>query len=272
MGRHLVRLSHPSQENMKKLALCLSLALVAFGAQAKDYSTLRFGVDASYPPFESKASNGDIVGFDIDLGNALCAKLKAKCVWVPQDFDGLIPALKARKFDGIISSLSITEAREKEIAFSNKLFDAPARMIAKEGSALKPTPESLKGKRVGVEQGTTQETYAKTYWAAAGVTVVPYQDQQQVYADLISGRLDATLQDEVQADIGFLKTPQGKGFAWAGEEINDPKTIGAGTGIGLRKEDADLKTKLNKAIAEIHTDGTYDKLQKKYFDFNIYTK
>jgi histidine transport system substrate-binding protein len=257
---------------MKKFALCLSLALVALSAHAKDYSTLRFGVDASYPPFESKAASGDFVGFDIDLGNALCAKLKAKCVWVAQDFDGLIPALKARKFDGIISSLSITEARQKEIAFSDKLFDAPARMIAKAGSNLQPTVDSLKGKRVGVEQGTTQEAYAKAHWAPSGVTVVPYQDQQQVYADLISGRLDATLQDEVQADIGFLKTPQGKGYAWAGPEVNDPQTIGAGTGIGLRKEDTDLRDKLNKAIAAIHADGTYDKLQKKYFDYSIYSK
>ena len=257
---------------MKKFALCLSLALVALSAHAKDYSTLRFGVDASYPPFESKASSGDFVGFDIDLGNALCAKLKAKCVWVAQDFDGLIPALKARKFDGIISSLSITEARQKEIAFSDKLFDAPARMIAKAGSNLLPTVDSLKGKRVGVEQGTTQEAYAKAHWAPSGVTVVPYQDQQQVYADLLSGRLDATLQDEVQADIGFLKTPQGKGYAWAGPEVNDPQTIGAGTGIGLRKEDTELQGKLNKAIAAIHADGTYDKLQKKYFDYSIYSK
>ena len=257
---------------MKKLALCFAMALIATGASAKEWKTVRIGVDPSYAPFESKAPDGKIVGFDVDLGNALCAKMQAKCEWVPTDFDGLIPALRARKIDAIMSSLSITAEREKAIAFSAKLFDAPARMIAKTGSPLKPTPESLKGKTVGVEQGTTQEAYAKKFWQPKGVNVTSYQNQDQVYADLKSGRLDATLQDEVQADVGFLKTPNGQGYAFAGPEVEDAETIGAGTGVGLRKEDKDLIGKFNTAIAAIHKDGEYDTLQKKYFDFSIYKK
>lgn len=255
---------------MRKLAICLALALSASGAFGKDWQSIRFGVDASYPPFESKAPSGQLVGFDIDLGNALCAELKAKCVWVESDFDGLIPALKAKKFDGILSSLSVTDKRREQIDFSDKLFNAPARMVAKAGSGLQPTVASLKGKRVGVEQGTTQETYAKTYWQPKGVQVVSYQNQDQVYADLIAGRLDATLQDEVQASVGFLKTAHGKGFEFAGAEVSDPKTIGEGTAIGLLKDNTELKAKLNTALAAIHKNGTFDKLQKKYFDFDIY--
>ncbi len=255
---------------MKKLALCLAMALIATGASAKEWKEVRIGVDASYAPFESKAADGQLVGFDIDLGNALCAKMHAKCEWVPTDFDGLIPALKARKIDAIISSLSITDERKKAIAFSDLLFDAPARMIAKAGSPLKPTAESLKGKNVGVEQGTTQETYAKAYWQPKGVNVVSYQNQDQVYADLKSGRLDATLQDEVQASVGFLKTPNGAGYAFAGPDVEDKKTIGDGTGIGLRPEDKDLIAQFNGAIKAIHKDGEFNTMAKKYFDFNIY--
>jgi len=259
---------------MKKLVLCIAMALVATGvattASAKEWKTIRIGVDASYAPFESKAPDGQLIGFDIDLGNALCAKMKAKCEWVQNDFDGLIPALRARKIDAIMSSLSITAEREKAITFSSKLFDAPARMIAKDGSPLKPTAESLKGKNVGVEQGTTQETYAKTYWQPKGVNIVSYQNQDQVYTDLKSGRLDATLQDEVQASVGFLKTPNGAGFAFAGPEVEDAKIIGQGTGVGLRKEDKDLVSQFNGAIAAIHKDGTFTTLEKKYFDFSIY--
>lgn len=246
------------------------MSLVAAGVHAADWSTIRIGVDPSYPPFESKAANGERVGFDIELGNALCAKMKAKCVWIDSDFDGLIPGLRAKKFDAVISSLSVTDKRREQIAFSNKLFSAPARMVARAGSALRPTPESLKGKRIGVEQGTTQETYAKTYWQPKGVQVVPYQNQDQVYADLISGRLDAALQDEVQASVGFLKTPRGKGFAFAGPEVKDDKIIGEGTAVGLRKQDADLKKKFDDAIAAIHQDNTYQTIQKKFFDFDIY--
>ncbi|HTH60038.1 MAG TPA: ABC transporter substrate-binding protein [Paraburkholderia sp.] len=253
---------------MKKLLAALSVALLAVSAgaaHAKDWTTIRFGVDASYAPFESKAPDGKVVGFDVDLGNEICRRLNAKCVWVEQDFDGMIPALKAKKFDGVLSSMTITPQRAQQIAFSDKLFNTPTRLVAKKGSSLQPTADSLKGKSVGVEQGTIQETYAKANWAPKGVNVVPYQNQDQVYADLLSGRLDAALQDEVQADLGFLKTPRGAGFQFAGPEI----PTGAAA-IGLRKEDTDLKAKIDKAIADMIKDGTYKKIEAKYFDFDVY--
>ncbi len=255
---------------MKKFAVCVALALLAGGAAAKDWKTVRIGVDASYPPFESKARDGRIVGFDVDLTKALCARMNVQCVWVESDLDGIVAALKARKFDAIVSSLTITPARRQQIDFSDKMFDAPARMLARAGSPLLPTPASLRGKNVGVEQGSTQEAYAKAHWAPRGVNVVSYQNQDQVYQDLVAGRLDATLQDEVQADYGFLKTPRGKGFAWAGPEVDDPATIGDGTAIGLRKQDADLKAKFDAALASIHADGTFERIAKRYFDFDIY--
>jgi lysine-arginine-ornithine-binding protein len=250
---------------MKKLALCVALALAAGGAYAKDWTTIRFGTDASYAPFESKAPDGKLVGFDIDLGNEICRRMNAKCVWVEQDFDGMIPGLKAKKFDGALSALTITPQREQQIAFSNKLFNTPTRLVAKKGSPLQPTIASLQGKSVGVEQGSIQETYAKQNWAPKGVNVIAYQNQDQVYLDLQSGRLDAALQDEVQADLGFLKTPRGAGFAFAGQEI----PTGAAA-IGLRKEDADLKAQIDKTIADMIKDGTYKKIESKYFDFDVY--
>ncbi|MGA9917589.1 MAG: ABC transporter substrate-binding protein [Paraburkholderia sp.] len=255
---------------MKKLALCLALAAIATGAYAKDWSTIRFGVDASYPPFESKGADGKLTGFDIDLGNQICARLKAKCVWVENDFDGMIPALKAKKFDGVLSSMSMTPQRAEQVAFSDKLFNTPTRLIAKKGSPLLPTPESLAGKTIGVEQGTIQETYAKTYWEPKGARIVPYQNQDQVYTDLLSGRLDGALQDAVQADIGFLNTPRGAGFQFAGQDIVDAKILGNGAGIGMRKDDVDLKEKIDKAIADIIKDGTYKAIEKKYFVFDVY--
>ncbi|TDN63747.1 ABC transporter substrate-binding protein [Paraburkholderia sp. BL10I2N1] len=255
---------------MKKLALCIALATIATGAYAKDWSTIRFGVDASYPPFESKGADGKLTGFDIDLGNQICARLKAKCVWVENDFDGMIPALKAKKFDGVLSSMSMTPQRAEQISFSSKLFNTPTRLIAKKGSPLLPTPESLAGKAIGVEQGTIQETYAKTYWEPKGAKVVSYQNQDQVYIDLLSGRLDGALQDAAQADIGFLNTPRGAGFQFAGKDIIDAKVLGNGAGIGLRKDDADLKAKIDNAIADMIKDGTYKTIEKKYFNFDVY--
>ncbi|MCA3936440.1 transporter substrate-binding domain-containing protein, partial [Burkholderia sp.] len=141
---------------MKRLIAAVSIALLAVSAGpavAKDWTTIRFGTDASYAPFESKAPDGKLVGFDIDLGNEICARLKAKCVWLENDFDGMIPALKAKKFDAVLSSMSITPQRAQQIGFTTKIYNQPTRLVVKKGSPLLPTAESLKGKSIGVEQG-----------------------------------------------------------------------------------------------------------------------
>ena len=256
---------------MKKAIAAFSCALLAvsFGASAKEWKEIRFGVEPSYPPFEMKNPDGKVTGLDVDLGNALCAELKAKCVWVENPFDGMIPGLKAKKFDGILSSMSITPKRLEQIDFTNRIYITPGRLVAKAGSPLKPTLDSLKGKRVGVQQGSTNESYAKTYWAAKGIDVVSYQSQDLAYADLVSGRIDATLVDMLEASESFLKKPQGKGYAFAGEAIKDEKVYGVGAGIGIRKEDKDLKIALDGALAKLKANGSYKKILGKYFDFDI---
>lgn len=258
---------------MKKSLLALSLMLGLSGslsAFAQNVETLRLGTDPTYAPFSSKDAKGEIVGFDIDLGNALCQRIQAKCVWVSSDFDALIPSLKAKKIDAIISSLSITDKRLEEIDFSDKLYAADSRLIAAKGSPIEPTVASLKGKQVGVLQGSTQEAFANNEWRPKGVNVVAYANQDLIYADLDAGRLDAALQDEVAASEGFLKQPAGKAFAFAGPSVKNEQYFGVGTAIGLRKDTPQLKESFNKALAEMRKDGTYDKLAKKYFDFNVY--
>ncbi|QCR35466.1 lysine/arginine/ornithine ABC transporter substrate-binding protein ArgT [Nissabacter sp. SGAir0207] len=257
---------------MKKLVKVLPLVLAfatagSFAAVPKD---LRIGTDPTYAPFESKNANGQLVGFDIDLAKELCKRIEAKCTFVESDFDALIPSLKAKKIDAIISSLSITEKRQKEIAFTEKLYAANARLIAKKGSPILPTLEALRGKRVGVLQGSTQEAYANAMWQPKGIDVVAYQNQDLIYADLDSGRIDAAFQDEVAGSEGFLKQPVGKDYAFAGESVKDDTFFGVGTGMGLRKADTELKAALDKAFAEMRQDGTYDKFAKQYFDFDVY--
>ena len=172
---------------MKKTVVALSL-LLGLASAANVYAalpkTVRIGTDATYAPFSSKDAKGEFVGFDIDLGNEMCTRIKVKCTWVGSDFDALIPSLKAKKIDAIISSLSITEKRLQEIAFSVPLYAANSRLIAVKGSPIQPTTDSLKGKHVGVLQGSTQETYANENWRSKGVDVVAYQNQDLIYSDL----------------------------------------------------------------------------------------
>ncbi|MEJ8798119.1 ABC transporter substrate-binding protein [Trinickia caryophylli] len=252
--------------------LAVAALMAAGSASAAELKEIRFGVEAAYAPFESKSPSGQLEGFDIDVGNAVCAKLKAKCVWVENDFDGLIPALAARKFDAINSDMTITAQRKRAVDFTDPIYSIPNQLVAKQGSGLMPNPASLKGKRVGVLQGTIQESYAKAKWAPAGVDVVSYQTQDQAYADLVAGRLDASFQDSEAAAKGFLKRPQGAGFAFAGPTVADDTLLGSGVGYGVRKGDKALKAALDQALRELKADGTIERIAARYFNVKVVLK
>ncbi|WP_035053506.1 ABC transporter substrate-binding protein [Andreprevotia chitinilytica] len=252
--------------------IAVALAFASAAALAQSATELRIGVEAEYPPFESKSASGQLQGFDIDVGNAICSKIKVKCVWVENSFDGLIPALKARKFDAIHSAMNITEERGRTIAFSDPIYSVPMQLVARKGSPITPTVAALKGKHVGVLQGSTMETYAKARWAGSGVDVASYADQEQVYADLQAGRLDASLQESQQAIAGFLSRPAGKDFGFAGPAVEDAKIIGPGIGIGLRKNDEALRKQINQAIAQLKADGTLEGIARKYFQVPVISK
>ncbi|MPW18694.1 lysine/arginine/ornithine transporter subunit; periplasmic-binding component of ABC superfamily [Paraburkholderia piptadeniae] len=257
---------------MKKLHVLLAVVITFIVlpslSYSKDIATIRFGTSPDYPPFESKSPDGKLVGIDIDLGNAVCAQLHAKCEWVEGDFDGLIPSLKARKIDVILSGMMATEQRKKEIDFSDKLYSAHSRLLVSKASTLQPIAESLRGKSVGVLQGSVEETIAKAQWANSGVTVVPYANQDQALADLVNGRLDGVLVEQIQAGVGFLKTERGRGFKFAGGPIA-VNGIADYTAMGLRKDDPSLRQSINDALQKIRSDGTYTTITHKYVDFDI---
>ncbi len=256
------------------LKLSVSAALLALScvASAKDWTTIRIGVDPTYAPFESVAPDGRVVGFDVDLGNALCARLKAKCVWVQSSFDGLIPGLQARKFDVILSSMAATAKRREQIDFTNRLYRNQTKLVTRRDSGVKPEASSLQGKHIGVEQGTVQETYGREKWAPSGAQIVSYQNYDQAYDDLTTGRLDGVLMDAVQGKLGFLDTPRGKDYAFAGDTVYDATIMGDGDAAGIRKGDSDLRDALNTAFADLLADGSYKKIEARYFDFDMYGK
>ena len=251
-------------KNLLMLA-CAFASVATASAMAADATSLRYGLEAQYPPFESKGSNGELQGFDIDIGNAVCKTANLKCSWVETSFDGLIPALQGRKFDAINSAMNATDQRRQTIDFTTVVYRVPTQLIARKDSGLQPTPESLKGKRVGVLQASIQETYAKAHWENAGVNVVPYQDQNQVYADLVAGRLSATLVLAPAGQTGFLSRPDGKDFAFVGQAVRDDKILGSGVAFGIRKGDTALRNQLNAAITKVQADGTVKTLAEKYF-------
>ena len=256
---------------MNKTGLLGALALCAFSILAHaDEDSLRIGIEAAYPPFSYKTPEGDLGGFDYDIGNALCAEMKVKCQWVIQAFDGMIPSLKVHKIDAVLSSMSITDDRLKSVDFSKKYYHTPGKFAMKAGAVINDPLVDLKGKKVGVQRASTYDRFATEQLENAGVEVVRYASQNEAFLDLAAGRLDATLADIVNTDESFIKTPAGKGFALVGPDINDPKYFGRGAGIALRKGDGANATRLNAAIDALRANGKYQQIQAKYFAFDIY--
>ncbi|NIC43556.1 ABC transporter substrate-binding protein [Aquabacterium sp. A08] len=254
---------------MKKL-----LSLVVLGAVSTltwAQAELKVAIDPTYEPFTYKTADGKPTGFDVDIAEALCAQIKRKCVYVEQVWDSMIPGLQARKYDVIVSSMSITEERKRVVDFTDKYYATPSGIVVKTGTPY-TGPASLKGKKIGVLKGSTQEKYAMGELRPAGVTVVPYEAQDQVYLDIRAGRLDGTVADKVEVNGGFLRKDEGKGYGFVGPDLNDKKYYGDGIGIALRKGQNELKGQLNGAIKAIRANGTYDKIAKKYFDFDVYGK
>ena len=237
---------------MRRIVAATAAAVVmlaAVAADAKEWTKIRFGVEGAYPPFSEVSPDGQLKGFDIDIANALCAEMKAECTLVQQDWDGIIPALLARKYDAIIASMSITEERKQKVDIS---------------------PEAMKGKKVGVQRATIHDRFlTETYGDA--IEIVRYASQDEAYLDLASGRVDALVVDSLAVKLGFLDTERGKDFALAGPPLSDPRWWGQGAGIAVRKQDGDLREQLNAAIAAIRQNGTWEKLKQQYFgDIDIW--
>jgi lysine-arginine-ornithine-binding protein len=253
---------------MKKLLLATLISICAIPAFAQNAKSVRFGVDPTFAPFESVDPQGKLVGLDIELGNALCKKMNVTCEWVKIDFDGAIPALKAKKIDGILSSMSVNEKRKKEVLFSTELYNSASRMMLPKDKSLEPTVESLKGKKIGVVQGTTQAAFAKKHWQGKGVNLVMYQNDERARQDLALGRVDATLQDEASAQ-SFFESAEGAKFHVSGKPADDISTLGSGTAIGLNLGDKVLQAKINTAFKELRTSGAYDEMLKPYLKFGV---
>ena len=230
---------------------------------------LKVAIDPTYEPFTFKTADGKPTGFDVDIAEALCAEIKRQCVYVEQVWDSMIPGLQAKKYDVIISSMSITDERKQVVDFSDKYYNTPSRIVVKSETAFTDLT-SLKGKKIGVLKGSTQEKYAMGELKPVGVNVVPYEAQDQVYLDIKSGRLDGTVADQVEVNGGFLSKDEGKGYGFVGPVLNDVKYFGHGVGVALRKGEDDLRNQLNAAIATIRSNGVYDTVSKKYFSFDVY--
>jgi len=256
---------------MKKLIAVAVVAMMILGTSvsANEWNKIRIGVEGAYPPFSWVEKDGTLKGFDIDIAMAPCEEIGAECVLVPQDWDGIIPALLARNYDAIRASMSITERRKKKVAFSVKYYNTPAKFARKKGSGITISKAGMKGKKVGVQRATTHDNFITAEFGDS-VEIKRYGTQDEAYLDAISGRVDLLLADSIAMDDGFLKTDKGKGWEFVGPGYADPKYFGVGAGIAVRKSDGELAKLFSLAIKVIRSNGVYHMINGKYFAFDVY--
>lgn len=252
---------------MKKLLFALAVsATAAFSAQADD--KLVIGTEGAYPPFNFVDASGKVGGFDVDIGMALCAEMKVECTIVTQDWDGIIPALQAKKFDFMIASMFITPERAEKVAFTKSYYKAPMTHIAPKGANITDfTNAGMKGKVIGAQAGTTQGEYIAAVYPDAEIKLYPTQDEVNI--DMVNGRLDLQVGDMLPM-MNWLNSEDGKCCELVGKPITDAKYIGQGAGIAVRLEDKELLGKLNAALDAIRANGAYQKINAKYFPIDIY--
>ncbi|CAM4069168.1 transporter substrate-binding domain-containing protein [Vreelandella rituensis] len=252
---------------MKKLlsVSLLGLAVAATTAQARDYDHVRIGVDVPYEPMEYRTPEGELTGFDIDLGNELCERVGVTCEWIEQEWDGIVPGLLARNYDAIMSSMTINDERRQTVLFSEPYFTPPSAWFAPATSELEETSqESLEGKTIGVQRGTLQDNYVTDMYGSVA-DINRYSTADDMVLDMEAERLDIVFLDYPVGKSTLIDS-ENRAYQVIGEKITEPKEyFGDGFGIAFRQRDEALAERFNEALEEVQQDGTYDEIHQKYF-------
>ncbi|MEJ5040730.1 transporter substrate-binding domain-containing protein [Pseudomonas sp. B21-036] len=254
---------------MKKTLVAVVHSLLLAGAinvaHAQDKVVFAISQEP-YPPFSFRNSNGAWSGFEPDLISEVCKRMQAECSLKGMAWDGLIPALRSKQVDVIMNSMSITPEREQVVDFSDPYIETPALWVGDAALELTPTPEGLKGKIIGVQGSTSHSAYVKEYFGK-GSTLRYYNDQDDLLADLRSGRIDIMLADKISVEP-MLALPDNAMLAGKGIAPADP-LFGKGIGAAVRKGDDALREKLNQALKAVREDGTYDAIGARYFKSSV---
>lgn len=240
--------------------ILLSTALLGGVANAEE-KPLRIGVDVPYEPYQYKLPDGTITGFEVELVNAACERMQRECVWVEQAWDGIIPALQARKFDLIASAMNITEERSNQVLFSDPYYQVPSVWVGKADDDY-DFDSSLEERTIGVQQSTIQDEYVTQFYPDAEIR--RYADSGSVVVDMNAGRLDLVFTAFPLAKRTMLNDER---FKRKGELVTGPESIyGPGIGAAFRQRDEALAEAFNESMHELKKDGTFDVIFESYFE------
>ncbi len=243
--------------NQKPAEQTTDTANTTAAAPSGEGRVIKIATEGAYPPFNNTTPDGKVVGFDVDVINAICAKMNAKCEVAAYDWDGLIPGLQTSKYDAIIAGMSITDERSQQVDFTDPYFSNTIVWLAKNDGSF--DPNNIKNKVLGGQRSTTGASYiTEKYDGKDGNRVQLYDSYINAYLDMKAGRADAVMAEKVSAS-DWLKQ-NNAGFGLVGEEIDNNDNIA----IAVRKGDA-LKDEFNKALAELKQSGELAKIEAANF-------
>lgn len=223
--------------------------------------------EAAYPPFNYLDRKGLPAGFEMELAQEACQRMKAECEFVAFKWDELIPGLLDKKFDVIMSSLEVTSERRKRMGMSRRYYLSPGAFIAAKGAPFDGPPSLLRNKRLGVQRDSTHADWIDKSFRRSAL-IKRYGTVAEALEALAKDEVDAVFGDKAQLWLWSQK-PEGKCCDVVGQDIKDNQTLGIGVAAGLRKEDVKLRDALNKALGDMIADGTYKKIGEKYFPFAL---
>ncbi|MEX3942339.1 cystine ABC transporter substrate-binding protein [Paraburkholderia sp. BR10937] len=228
--------------------------------QVKARGTLRIGLEGTFPPFNSKAPNGELVGYDVDIARAVAAKMGLKPEFVTTEWSGIIAGLQAGKFDVIVNQVGVTDQRKAALDFSPAYTYSAAQLIQRKDDTRQfKTLEDLKGKKLGVGLGTNYMDMAKS---VPGIDVKTYPGAPEYLRDLAAGRLDAALNDRLMLAY-LLKNSQ--------LPLRTGATVGAGnpSAIPFKKGNPKFAKAIDEAMTQLEADGTFTKISDKWFGIDV---
>ena len=219
---------------------------------------LRIGTEGAYAPFNYTNADGTLGGFDVDIANAICADMQVTCEITAQDWDGIIPGLKAGKYDAIVAAMSVTPEREQQVSFTEPYFSNTLVFLAKKDSSFDPSnSDDINAHSIAAQRSTISSQWLEKVYPNADMKL--YDTLSNAFLDLGSNRVDAMVSDKLPA-LEWLGSTSGSQYALKGQEID----INDNFAIAVRPGDA-LQAKINKSLVNIKADGTYDKINQKYF-------
>lgn len=257
------------------IKLLIAGAVALFAASSVSAQTLRVGMECTYAPFNYKTADGELAGYDVDVANGVAEIMGVELEFVCQQWDGMIPALLANKFDLIVASMSITDTRLEKIDFSGPYRSSVGRIIGRADANLElfddmggPIAANFDGLRVGLERASTYQNWFEA--KLPGADIVLYDGSEPMYLDLQNGRVDVIMTNPMKAQERFLANEEGNEFAFVSPAINEVEFFGVGVGIGLRQGQDELREDLSAAIRELINNGSLTEYALKIFPFPIH--